>query len=91
MKGIATAALAAIVIAGCATQMQSSVDSDLTEQVRAALNADHLSEVKATVWHGVATLTGTVDDEAARQEAQIDAERVDGLRGVANRIQVRRR
>lgn len=91
MKRSSIAALVVMFAAGCASHLQNSVDSQLTEGVRAALDAERLYAVSATVSGGVATLTGTVESSAERDEAQVATERVEGIRAVANRVKVRGR
>ena len=81
-------AITFLLASGCATHGKSSADSALTDRLRAALDSDHLATVNATVSNGVATLTGTVASEVERETAQADAERIDGVRAVANRIRL---
>lgn len=89
MRSVAALAIALSLIAGCAITSQSSADSDLTDQVKSALQAQHLDGVQVRVSSGEVTLTGVVGNDADRDLAQRETERVTGVRGVANRIEVR--
>jgi len=89
VKFVAALAIVSLLI-GCSLPSQSSADSEVTDQVRSALHAEHLDSVEVRVSRGEVTLTGVVSNQLEREAAQREAERVTGVRGVANRLQVRR-
>ena len=89
MRSVAALAIALSLIAGCSLTSQSSADSEMTDQVRSALHSVRLDTVDVHVSHGQVTLTGLVDTEVQRESAQREVERVTGVRGVANRIEIR--
>jgi osmotically-inducible protein OsmY len=88
MRFVAALAIALPLIA-CSVASQPSADSEVTEQVKSALHAQHLDGVDVRVSHGEVTLTGEVNSALERGAAQREAERVTGVRGVANRLEVR--
>jgi osmotically-inducible protein OsmY len=69
-------------------------DTDLAQAVRAALERDAPAaapHVQSTVYDGVVTLEGVVDDRHAGEAAERAVRRVAGVRQVVNRIAERDR
>lgn len=67
-------------------------DDDIRRDVETELKWDpdiHGADVAVTVKDGVVTLTGFVRSYAQKWQAERDAKRVSGVRGVANDIEVR--
>jgi osmotically-inducible protein OsmY len=89
MRSFPPFAIALLLITACSLNPQSSADSEVTEQIKTALHADQLDGVDVRVSHGAVTLSGIVSSELEREVAQREAERVDGVRAVANRIEIR--
>lgn len=64
-------------------------DSDIQAKITQKFTATpELSGVNATVSDGVATLTGEVKDNAAKQRAETDAKDVKGVKSVVDNITV---
>ncbi len=66
-------------------------DEDIARDIRQSLKLDSEvpdERISVEVRHGVATLEGTVDRRSQKSAAEFDAERVKGVRGVANRIEL---
>ncbi|HTW47430.1 MAG TPA: BON domain-containing protein [Acidobacteriaceae bacterium] len=98
MNGIqALRAAAALALAGCLwipagmAQSAPANDGDLQASVAAALSNDATlkgQQVKAYTSQGVVTLTGTVQTEQQRQEAETVAANVTGVSGIQDNIVV---
>jgi osmotically-inducible protein OsmY len=67
-------------------------DEQLQSEIQAEINADsriaHPGRIGIAVQHGVVTLTGQVEREACKWEAERAAWRVEGVRAVAEEIEV---
>lgn len=84
------AAVLAITLAGCKSSPKVS-DASLTSTIQSTLNADNAiagRPVSVSVEGGVATLTGSVANDAQRSLAARDAAGVAGLTEVVNNITV---
>ena len=72
------------------TAVHTISDESLRAAILAALADDKLTanaELRVGVLNGIAHLAGRVDTLAERAAAEEIAQRVDGVRGVANRIE----
>jgi hypothetical protein len=79
------------ILAGTTASAQSSGDGDLQANVASALTHDAMLKnqpVTAYTANGVVTLTGTVETEQQRQEAETVAANVKGVSGIQNNITV---
>jgi hypothetical protein len=79
------------ILAGTAASAQSSGEGDLQANVASALTHDPMLKnqpVTAYTANGVVTLTGTVETEQQRQEAETVAANVKGVSGIQNNITV---
>lgn len=90
----ATAAARTIVLglllssASCRSTVLTSEDATLQERIIDNLHRDHLETITVVVRNAGATLSGVVSSAAEREAAQRDAEQVEGVRAVANRVRV---
>lgn len=71
----------------CASS-SSSADATLQGSIVAALHGDHLDDVRVTVHNRRVMLDGTVGSQEERDQAQSDAERVDGVMAVHNNLRI---
>jgi hypothetical protein len=81
----------ALSFSGCKRSSPPPDDAALTTAVQTRLAADSALQpesIQATVENGVATLNGTVGNEAARSLAAFDAAQVAGLKTVVNNLTV---
>lgn len=88
LAACAASTLMALGMAACSHGNASSQDQSLTTAIQSKINADPAlqgSGVNATVLNGVATLTGAVASDAARNAAQQDAQ-IPGVTQVNNQI-----
>jgi hyperosmotically inducible protein len=67
---------------------EAGTTASLEDRINRARVLDH-GQVQATYEHGVATLTGTVDNLGSKLDAQRAARKVEGVKQVVNNIQVR--
>ncbi len=95
--GACVALLSVAVLVSCAaTSTQESTgetvdDSAITTQVKAALIEDHdtkAREIGVNTYRGVVQLSGFVDTDAERQQAEKDASQVGGVRSVQNDLKI---
>ncbi len=85
--GIAIAALACGVLAGC--QQERRDNAAVTADIRRELAEQQLpNTINVAVTDGVANLSGTVRDEGMRSKAEDVAEDIDGVTRVVNNIRV---
>jgi hyperosmotically inducible periplasmic protein len=75
---------ASVLFFGCKPK-DSDIQSNITQKFTAT---PELSGVNASVSDGVATLTGEVKDDAAKQRAETDAKDTKGVKSVVNNITV---
>jgi|GEM_PF-5524600 len=88
-RGLSIAAsLLFAVTTACSSTLATSVDATLKERILASLHAEHLDRVTVTVKDAAVTLEGVVGSEGERAEAQVDAERVDGVKVVRNNLRI---
>jgi outer membrane biosynthesis protein TonB len=92
-RAITFAAVFAVALSfsGCKKSSPPPDDAALTTAVQTRLAADSALQpesIQATVENGVATLNGTVGNEAARSLAASDAAQVAGLKTVVNNLSV---
>lgn len=77
--------------AGCKKAAPAPTDDSLTSALHARLTSDSAlttESIQASVQDGVATLNGTVSNDAARSLAAADAAQVAGIRTVVNNLTV---
>lgn len=84
---LATATFLLSLIASCGTTA-SSADATLQGSIVAVLHGDHLDDVHVEVHNSRAVLAGTVGSQEERDQAQSDAERVDGVVAVRNNLKI---
>jgi osmotically-inducible protein OsmY len=77
-----------VVAVSCGPSTATAIDATLEQEVTSAVHADHLDHVTVRVHDRRVTLTGTVQSALDLQSAQRDAERVEGVLGVQNNLQV---
>ena len=66
-------------------------DDEIARDIRQAMKLDSDvpdERIRVEVCNGVATLGGSVDRSFQKEAAQDDADKVKGVRGVTNRIEV---
>ncbi|HVA64424.1 MAG TPA: BON domain-containing protein [Terriglobales bacterium] len=88
LSACCAAALLALVLTACSKGNAGSQDQAITTAVQSKLSADPALQgagVNATALNGVVTLTGTVNNDAARTAAAADAQ-VPGVTQVNNQI-----
>jgi hypothetical protein len=89
--GAAALALVLIFAAGCKSQPAARTDQQITADIQAKINGEGAlsgQNIQVTVANGVATLSGTVSDEASRALAGNDSGAVDGIKTVVNNLNV---
>ena len=67
------------------------LDEDIARDIRQCMKLDSDvpdERIHVEVDHGLATLTGNVDESFQREAAEADAKKVKGVRDVTNRIEV---
>lgn len=92
-RAVTLAAFLAVALSfgGCKKSSPAPDDAALTSAVQARITGDTALQpesIQATVQNGVATLNGTVSNEAARSLAASDAAQVAGLKTVINNLTV---
>ena len=89
--GAAVLALVLLAAAGCKNQPAARTDQQITTDVQAKISGEGAlngQNIQVTVQNGVATLNGTVTDEASRALAANDSGTVGGVRTVVNNLTV---
>jgi hypothetical protein len=92
-RGLAASVLCIAVLTGCRSKSAASDTGDgaLTHQLQTKLAGDPSiagQPVQASVQSGVATLSGSVGNDAQRELAARDAEGIDGIKEVLNNLTV---
>jgi len=95
-NGLASAAAAAlafvlILVAGCKTQPPARTDQQIATDVQAKITGETAlasQNIQVSVANGVATLSGTVTDEASRALAGNDSGLVEGVKTEVNNLTV---
>ena len=85
------ALLLSVIIAAPAFAADKVADIDITYWVKDALRYDarvDASEITAKTKKGIFTLTGNVDNLAAKKYADLEAKKINGVLGVVNKIGV---
>ena len=72
----------------CRSTVVTSEDATLEEKIVDSLHRDHLDTITVVVSDARATLSGIVSSVAERETAQRDAEQVDGVKAVANKLRI---
>jgi hypothetical protein len=88
---LATALIIAFGFAGCKSSAPPTDDASLTAALQTRLTADNAlsnEPIQSSVQKQVATLNGTVSNEAARSLAAADAAQVPGVKTVVNNLTV---
>jgi osmotically-inducible protein OsmY len=89
MKCLGVAALSlAIPFVSAVARAQGGDDARIDKDVHKALDDKRFSNVSVAVHGGGVVLTGTVDDYAAKEQADSKAHHVHGVHGVDNEIEV---
>jgi hypothetical protein len=94
MLGSAAAAALTLVLvfaAGCKTHSAARTDQQISADVQAKISGESAlasQNIQVSVANGVATLSGTVTDEASRALAGNDSGTVDGVKTVVNNLTV---
>jgi hypothetical protein len=89
--GAAILVLALGLAAGCRHQAPVPSDQQIASGIQAKIHAEQRlagQDIQVDVANGVATLSGTVPDEASREIAGIDSGAVNGVKTVVNNISV---
>ena len=89
--GAAVLGLVLIAFAGCKNQPAARTDQQITADVQAKIGGEGAlngQDIQVSVVNGVATLSGTVTDEASRALAGNDSGTVVGVRTVVNNLTV---
>lgn len=89
--GLAVLALLLIASAGCKNQPAARTDQQVSSDIQAKISGESAlsgQNIQVTVANGVATLNGTVSDEASRALAANDSGTVAGVRTVINNLTV---
>jgi hypothetical protein len=84
-------ALAVIFAVGCKTQPAARTDQQVSADIQAKINGESAlagQNIQVAVGNGVATLSGTVTDEASRALAGNDSGTVAGVKTVVNNLTV---
>lgn len=88
---LAAAAVALTLVAGCKHQAAAPTDQQLTSAIQAKIQGDQAlagQNIQVSVANGVATLSGTVANDASRALAGDDSGSVSGVRTVVNNLTV---
>ncbi|MFP5229796.1 MAG: BON domain-containing protein, partial [Acidobacteriota bacterium] len=91
LAGASVALASCLWILGASPALAQSGDTKLQAAVSDAVTHDAMLKnqpITASVSHGIVTLTGTVETEQQRQQAETDAANVPGVSGIANDITV---
>lgn len=89
--GAGVLALSMLFAAGCKTQPAGRTDQQVTADIQAKINGESAlanQNIQVSVANGVATLSGTVTDEASRALAGNDSGTVSGVKTVVNNLTV---
>jgi len=89
--GAAALTLVLILAAGCKNQPAGRTDQQISSDIQARINGETAlsgQNIQVTVASGVATLSGTVSDEASRALAGNDSGAVPGVKTVVNNLTV---
>ena len=89
--GAGVLALSMLFAAGCKTQPAAPTDQQVTADIHAKINGESAlanQNIQVSVANGVATLSGTVTDEASRALAGNDSGTVAGVKTVVNNLTV---
>ena len=89
--GAVALALVVGMAAGCKHQQAARTDQQITTDVQSKINGEGAlngQNIQVSVASGVATLSGTVTDEASRALAGNDSGTVDGVKTVVNNLTV---
>jgi hypothetical protein len=89
--GAAILALILLAAAGCRNQPAARTDQQLTSDIQAKISSESAlagQNIQVSVANGVATLNGTVTDEASRALAANDSGTVAGVKTVVNNLTV---
>jgi BON domain len=89
--GAVALALVLGLAAGCKNQAAARNDQQLTSDIQAKINGESAltgQNIQVSVVNGIATLSGTVTDEASRALAGNDSGTVTGVRTVVNNLTV---
>src|SRR5689334_14117141 len=89
--GTAILAFALIFATACKNQPAARTDQQLTSDILAKINGESAlghQNIQVSVVNGLATLSGTVTDEASRALAGNDSGTVTGVRTVVNNLTV---
>ena len=87
----ALAVLLGLLVAAPVLAAEKVTDSSITTWINEGLRRDPLveaSKVSLSTENGIVTLSGTVDNLAARNRADLEAKKIRGVRGVINEISV---
>jgi osmotically-inducible protein OsmY len=86
LRTLSAVALLLVVSAGCFTARRAtSEDARISDDILGALHTDHIDDVTVDVVNGRVTLSGSGTADQI-QRAVADAERVEGVRSVKNKI-----
>jgi hypothetical protein len=89
--GAGVLALSMLFAAGCKTHPAARTDQQVTADIQAKINGEGAlakQNIQVSVANGVATLSGTVSDEASRALAGNDSGTVAGVKTVVNNLTV---
>jgi BON domain len=89
--GAAVLALLLFATTGCKNQPAARTDQQMTSDIQAKISGEGAlngQNIQVSVVNGVATLNGTVSDEASRALAANDSGTVNGVRTVVNNLTV---
>src|SRR5215469_6442775 len=89
--GAAALAVVLTFTAGCKNQPAARTDQQITTDIQAKINGEGAlsgQNIQVTVANGVATLSGTVPNEASRALAGNDSGTVGGVKTVVNNLNV---
>lgn len=89
--GAAVLALVLVAAAGCKSQPAAHTDQQITSDIQSKISGEGAlngQNIQVTVQNGVATLNGTVSDEASRALAANDSGTIAGVRTVVNNLTV---
>jgi hypothetical protein len=90
-RSIVIGSALAFVLAGCKAKQPAADDASLSTQVQSRISSDSAlagQPIQASVTNGVATLNGSVTNDAARSLAGNDVAQVAGIRTVVNNLTV---
>jgi hypothetical protein len=90
-RSIVIGSALAFVLAGCKAKQPATDDASLSTQVQSRISSDSAlagQPIQASVTNGIATLNGSVTNDAARSLAGNDVAQVAGIRTVVNNLTV---